>query len=167
MWKIACPIKKKTGHFREKPAFITISVSLVWGSIGTWSGEGIVWGEFWVLMRKLKEKRQESCDLSFLKKKPTELFLAWAFVIADRSEFMSDYSLQLSVVICLYATAVHLVTEHVTLLNSQSTNCLMLWIKSAIAWNFNWPYSLTPFSLSLPARAVNGSDNIRAPYINA
>jgi hypothetical protein len=58
--------------------------------------------------------------------------------IVDRSEFTSDYSLQLAIIICFYASTEKHVTCHmqlvlvivhfprVSLLNPQSINCLML-----------------------------------------
>lgn len=58
------------------------------------------------LWENSKKPRQESCDLSFFKK--TELLLDCAFVplpgVAERREFISDYSSPPDIVICLYVT---------------------------------------------------------------
>lgn len=66
--------------------------------------------------------------------------------VVDRGVFTSDYSFQLVIFICLYASMKkHALAEHVQLafviahctyvapFNPQNTNCLMLWLTLAIA----------------------------------
>lgn len=110
------------------------------------------------LCENSRKPRQESFDLSFFKK--MELFSGYVFLslpsVANRSKFATDYSLQLTIAICLYLKGktfflilltfviVHFV--HMTPLNPQSINYLMLWIKLAISWHFSLPHLSAPFS---------------------
>lgn len=79
------------------------------------------------LWENFKKTRQEYCDPSFFRN--TELFLECAFVflpgIVDRREFASDYSLQLAIVICLYAS----MGKHVF-----ATRGLSLWLYTLLMW---------------------------------
>ena len=68
--------------------------------------------------------RQKSCDLSFFNIRI--LFLDYVFVflpgVVDRVDFTSDYSLQLVITMCLYAS----IEKHVSLWSMSITYGLLL-----------------------------------------
>lgn len=76
-------------------------------------------------MRKFQENETEVLWLSFFRN--MQLFLECIFVpfpsVANRNEFISDYSLQLTVVICLYASWKNMFLPHVSYLQCTACPC--------------------------------------------
>lgn len=82
--------------------------------------------------------------------------------VAERSEFVSDYSLQLTTAICLYTSmgkyvlatlglSLWLYNLLIWLLLTFRVWCLMFWITLAMAWGFSsMPYLLAQFSQVVP-----------------
>lgn len=108
-----------------------------------------------------KKPRQESCDISFLKKN-MELFLDYTCLpmpgVEDRDEFTWDIlcSWLLLLFICLYGKhalphagcppLLACLCGYTWLFTPQS---LMLWSNLAVAWDFGLPHLSVPFSQNL------------------
>ena len=91
------------------------------------------------LLEHFRTTRQDSCDLSFFRN--LDLLLECVFVLLPgveaRSEFTSNYSIELVIAICLYGSmekyglamcglSLRLNILLLILLNPQSINCLIL-----------------------------------------
>ena len=123
------------------------------------SKNGVVWG-FWVCVRKQDKSLVTSVPL-----KPRSI-LGMCFPAppgtAERSEFTSDYPLQLAHALyiplwkkkagfCLFVCFVIRHFTSVTPLNTSSLNCLILWIKLTIARDVSLPHlAQAPLSQATP-----------------
>jgi hypothetical protein len=125
----------------------------------SWSKNGIMGGEFWMLVREWQENKARVLGTPFLQ--ITKSFLECASMplsgIADRREFTSYIyynwlllfvykPLQKTCFRCMWLSSVTcclplwLYTLFIWLsLNHQSINYHMLWIKRAITWDLSWP----------------------------
>lgn len=127
--------------------------------VGTWSKNGVLWREFWVIVRNLQENNG---------------WILWPQLLFFLKTLNCSWSLTSAVVIYSYTSVEekHVFTTcgflsfiHVTL-NTQSINCLMFRIQLVIAWDFSLPNLSAPFPKSHLLQSDTHVLIIRIAFLN-